>query len=101
MKHITAFLIIACMLTSVTSLAQQITYSKKHVTIGDLRRVLEKQAGYTIFNSNSISSQIKPVNIHIVNGTLEQLLDEYFRYQTCTYTIIDKTITVIPRVGHK
>lgn len=85
------------MLTSVTSLAQQITYSKKHVTIGDLRRVLEKQAGYTIFNSNSIAAQIKPVNIHIVNGTLEQLLNEYFRYQTCTYTIIDKTITVIPR----
>jgi len=85
------------MLTSVSSLAQQISFSKKHITIADLRKVVEKQAGYTIFNTNSISSQLKPVSIHIINGTLEQLLDEYFRYQTCTYTIIDKTITVIPR----
>ncbi|WP_205512346.1 SusC/RagA family TonB-linked outer membrane protein [Longitalea arenae] len=85
------------MLLSVSTLAQTITFSKKNVTIGELRKVLEKQAGYTIFNSNSISSQLKPVNINITNGTVEQLLDEYFRYQTCTYTIIDKMITVIPR----
>lgn len=85
------------MLLSVPTLAQTITFSKKNVTIGDLRKVLERQAGYTIFNSNSISSQLKPVSINITNGTVEQLLDEYFRYQTCTYTIIDKIITVIPR----
>jgi TonB-linked SusC/RagA family outer membrane protein len=96
MKHITAFLIIACTLISVPALAQ-ITFTKKHVTISELRKVLEKQAGYTIFNTNSISSQIKPVNIHLINGTVEQLLDEFFRYQTCTYTIIDKIVTVIPR----
>ena len=84
------------MLTSVPALAQ-ITFSKKHVTITDLRKVLEKQAGYTIFNTNSISSQLKPVNIHLVNGSVEQLLDEFFRYQSCTYTIIDKIVTVIPR----
>ncbi|MBO9200971.1 MULTISPECIES: SusC/RagA family TonB-linked outer membrane protein [Niastella] len=96
MKHITAFLILAYVLTSVPALAQ-ITFSKKHVTISELRKVLEKQAGYTIFNTNSISSQIKPVNIHLTNVTVEQLLDEFFRYQTCTYTIIDKIVTVIPR----
>ncbi|WP_049815449.1 SusC/RagA family TonB-linked outer membrane protein [Niastella koreensis] len=84
------------MLTSVPALAQ-ITFSKKHVTITDLRKVLEKQAGYTIFNTNSISSQLKAVNINLVNGTVEQLLDEFFRYQSCTYTIIDKIVTVIPR----
>src|SRR3954462_13742395 len=96
MKHITAILIIACVLTSAPALAQ-ITFSQKHVTITDLRKVLEKQAGYTIFNTNSISSQLKPVNIHLINGTVEQLLDEFFRYQSCTYTIIDKIVTVIPR----
>jgi TonB-linked SusC/RagA family outer membrane protein len=97
MKHITAFLIIACMLSGASALAQQVTFSKKNATINDLRKVLEKQAGYTIFNTNSISAQLKPVNIHLINGTVEQLLEEYFKYQTCTYTIIDKTITVIPR----
>ncbi|WP_207514868.1 SusC/RagA family TonB-linked outer membrane protein [Longitalea luteola] len=93
----TAFVIIACILLSVSALAQTITFSKKNVTINELRKVLEKQAGYTIFNSNSISSQLKPVNINITNGTVQQLLDDYFRYQSCTYTIIDKIITVIPR----
>src|SRR5688572_31435122 len=97
MKHITAFLIIACVLLSVPALAQQITFSKKNATINDIRKALEKQAGYTIFNSNSIASQLKPVTIRITNGTVEQLLDEYFKYQTCTYTIIDKAITIIPR----
>jgi TonB-linked SusC/RagA family outer membrane protein len=97
MKQITAFLIVACMLSGVTALAQQVTFSKRNATINDIRKVLEKQAGYTIFNTNSISSQLKPVNIHITNGTVEQLLEEYFKYQSCTYTIIDKTITVIPR----
>lgn len=97
MKHITAFLIIACLLLSVPTLAQQITFSKRNATISDIRKVLEKQAGYTIFNTNSISTQLKPVTIHITNGTVEELLDEYFKYQTCTYTIIEKTITVIPR----
>jgi TonB-linked SusC/RagA family outer membrane protein len=97
MKHITAFLIIACILLSVPTLAQQITFSKKNATISDIRKALEKQAGYTIFHSNDISSQLKPVTIRIVNGTVEQLLDEYFKYQTCTYTIIDKVITIIPR----
>ncbi|OQP49261.1 SusC/RagA family TonB-linked outer membrane protein [Niastella populi] len=97
MKQITAFLIIACVLLSVPALAQQITFSKKNATINDIRKVLEKQAGYTIFNTNSVSSQLKPVTIRITNGTVEQLLDEYFKYQTCTYTIIDKAITIIPR----
>ncbi len=96
MKHITAFLIIACILLSVSTLAQ-ITFSKKNATISDIRKVLEKQVGYTIFNSNSISAKLKPVSIHITNGTVEELLDEYFKYQTCTYTIIDKAITIIPR----
>lgn len=85
------------MLVSVTTLAQQITFSKRNATISDLRKVLEKQAGYTIFNSNSVSTKLKPVTVHITNGTIEQLLNEYFKYQTCTYVIIDKTITVIPR----
>lgn len=84
------------MLTSVTTLAQ-ISFSKKNATISDLRKALEKQTGYTIFNSNSVSAKLKPVTIHITNGTLEQLLDEYFKYQSSTYTIIDKVITVIPR----
>lgn len=97
MKKITAFLIIACMLLSVPTLAQHITFSKRNATISDLRKVLEKQAGFTIFNSNSVSTKLKPVTIHITNGTVEQLLNEYFKYQSCTYTIIDKTITVIPR----
>jgi TonB-linked SusC/RagA family outer membrane protein len=97
MKKITAFLIIACLLVSVTTLAQQITFSKRNATISDLRKVLEKQAGYTIFNSNSVSTQLHPVTLRITNGTVEQLLNEYFKYQTCTYVIIDKTITVIPR----
>jgi TonB-linked SusC/RagA family outer membrane protein len=99
MKKITAFLIIACLLSSVPTLAQQITFSKRNATISDLRKVLEKQAGYTIFifNSNSVSAKLKPVTIHVTNGTVEQLLDEYFKYQTYTYTIIDKAITVIPR----
>jgi TonB-linked SusC/RagA family outer membrane protein len=97
MKYITAFLIIACILLSVPTLAQQITFSKKNATINDIRKVLEKQAGYTIFNTNSIATQLKPVTLHITNGTVEELLDEYFKYQTCTYTIIEKTITVIPR----
>lgn len=100
MKHITAFLIIACLLLSVPTLAQQITFSKKNATISDIRKVLEKQAGYTIFNTNSISTQLKPVTIHITNGTVEELLEEYFKYQSCTYTIIEKTITVIPRGKH-
>src|SRR5688572_20793181 len=97
MKHITAFLIIACLLQSVPTLAQQITFSKKNATISDIRKVLEKQAGYTIFNTNSISVQLKPVSIHITNGTVKELLDEYFKYQSCTYTVIDKNITIIPR----
>jgi TonB-linked SusC/RagA family outer membrane protein len=97
MKKITAFLIIACMLLSVTTLAQQITFSKRNATISDLRKALEKQTGYTIFNSNSVSAKLKPVTVNITNGTVEQLLDEYFKYQTCTYTIIDKVVTVIPR----
>jgi hypothetical protein len=50
MKKITAFLIIACLLLSAPTLAQQITFSKRNATISDLRKVLEKQAGYTIFN---------------------------------------------------
>jgi TonB-linked SusC/RagA family outer membrane protein len=97
MKKITAFLIIACLLVSVTTLAQQITFSKKNATINDLRKVLEKQAGYTIFNSNSVSTKLKPVTVQITNGSVEQLLNEYFKYQTCTYVIIEKVITVIPR----
>lgn len=97
MKHITAFLIIACILLSVPTLAQQITFSKKNATINDIRKALEKQAGYTIFYSNAVSLQLKPVTIRMNNGTVEQLLDEYFKYQTFTYTIIGKAITIIPR----
>ena len=97
MKKTTAFLIIACLLLSVITYAQQISFSKKNATIEDLQKVIEEKTEYTLFYQRQYLSLLKPVSIHITNGTLEQLLNEYFKYQAFEYTYIEKTITIKPR----
>jgi TonB-dependent SusC/RagA subfamily outer membrane receptor len=97
MKKITAFLMLACLLVSVSTLAQQITFSKKNVTLEELSKEIEKTTGFTLVYNSRFSSQIKPVTISVTNVTLQQLLDEYFKNQPYTYKFINKLITLIPR----
>jgi len=96
MKKTTA-LILACLLVSVATLAQQFTFSKKNITIEELSNEIAKNTTYTLVYQSSYASRLKPVTIHVTNASLQQLLDEYFRSQPYTYKFINKIITLIPK----
>src|SRR5581483_4931758 len=97
MKKTTAFLIIACMFIGLTSYGQQLSFSKKNATIDDIRKFTEETAHITILVNKAIVSQLKPVSINLTNATVEQVLNAFFKDQAFTYTIIDKTVAIIPR----
>ena len=88
---------LACLLVSVATLAQQFTFSKKNVTIEELSNEIAKNTTYTLVYQSSYASQLKPVSIHVENATLQQLLDKYFKNQPYTYKFINQIITLIPK----
>lgn len=88
---------LACLLVSVTTLAQQFTISKKNVTIEELSNEIAKNSTFTLVYQSSFASRIKPVSLHVTNATVYQLLDEYFRNQPYTYKFINQIITLIPK----
>jgi TonB-dependent starch-binding outer membrane protein SusC len=72
--------------------AQQITASFKNASLSDIRRVLEKQAGYTIISHPHV--QIKGIKLQVRNVSVQQMLDSVFKNTGWSYEIFGKMVTV-------
>ena len=94
MKFVVFFMTWACLQASATGFAQQITLSKKNISIKKVFSAIQKQTNYIIWYENEILQGTHNIDISLDHATLQQTLEQCFKDQPITYTIVDKTIVV-------
>src|SRR5215469_16275797 len=98
MNFTVILVVAACLQVSAAAYAQErITLSEKNAPLETVFKDIRKQTGYTFFCKYEWLQQAKRVDINVKNATLEQVLEECFKDQPLTYTIVNKTIMVKPR----
>ncbi|MCZ2395455.1 MAG: SusC/RagA family TonB-linked outer membrane protein [Chitinophagales bacterium] len=93
MKMIALLMLSACLQVSAKSSAQ-INLSEKGKTLKVILKSIEKQSGYVFFYDSQWLRNSKKVDIHLKDASLTAALDQCFKDQPLTYTIVGKTIVL-------
>lgn len=94
MKFIAIFLFAAGLQVSATGYSQTITLAQNNVSLKKVFREIEKQSGYQFFYKDRLIRQTGNVSINVHNATVETVLNECFKNQPLSYTVLDKIIVV-------
>lgn len=94
MKLTAILLFAACMQVSATGFSQKITLSQNNVSLKKVFKEIENQSGYQFFYRDKLLRQAGDVSIHVTNASIEEALNECFKNQPLTYSILDKIIVV-------
>ncbi|CAL1518776.1 TonB-dependent receptor [Chitinophaga sp. MM2321] len=100
MKLTTILLLTACLQVSAMADAQSISYSKQHASLEDVFNAIRAQTGYEFLYNYTMISKAKSQDMNFGKTPLIKVLDEIFKDQPLTYTILDKTIVVLERSRH-
>ncbi|HEY0175668.1 MAG TPA: carboxypeptidase-like regulatory domain-containing protein, partial [Pedobacter sp.] len=79
---------------SASGLAQNISISKKNITLQQLFTTIKTQTGYDFLYEPQMLYQANTVNLNVSKAPLKQVLDQVFANQPLTYTIDQKTIII-------
>lgn len=88
-----AFLLIAGIHVSAKGIAQ-ISLNEKNTPLENVFKAIEKQSGYVFFYDYAWLQEAKSVSIKVKNASLTEVLNECFKDQPLSYSIIGKTIVV-------
>lgn len=88
-----ALLLIAAFHLSAKGVSQ-ITLSEKNVSLEQVFSAIEKQSGYVFFYDYAWLEEARTVSIKVKNASLIEVLNECFKGQPLTYSIIGKTVVV-------
>jgi TonB-linked SusC/RagA family outer membrane protein len=92
---ITAFLIIFfCLSAGAATMAQNVTLTEKKAPLEKVLSEIRKQSGYLFFYNEDWMKQARPVDIHVKNASLNEVLLAVFDGQPFSYEIVDKTISL-------
>ena len=94
MKFIAIFLFAAGLQVSATGYSQTITLAQNNVSLKKVFREIEKQSGYQFFYKDRLIRQTGNVSVNVHNATVETVLNECFKNQPLSYTVLDKIIVV-------
>jgi TonB-linked SusC/RagA family outer membrane protein len=98
MKLSALFLTIACMQVSASAISQKISLSVINAPMGQVIKMIKKQTGYQFIYNNELLKTALPVTANISGGSIEQVLKQCFENQPLSYSILEKTIVVKPKV---
>lgn len=97
--RLTAILLTICSLHVAGHTTAQITYQGKEVSIRKVLEVVRVQGGiYMAYNEGDLE-QAKPVTVSLKNSSVKEALDEIFKDQPLTYSIVNKTVFVIKKTS--
>src|SRR5262245_39930263 len=99
MKFTATILLVACLQVSATGKSQTITLSENNASLEKIFREVKRQTSYDFWYESKLLKQARKVDIHVTNGSIEQVLDICFQDQLLTYSIAEKTIIVKPRAA--
>jgi TonB-linked SusC/RagA family outer membrane protein len=94
MKFIAIFLFAAGLQVSATGFSQTITLTQNNVSLKKVFREIEKQSGYQFFYKDRVIRQTGNVSINVTNASIEDVLNNCFKNQPLTYSLLDKIIVV-------
>lgn len=94
MKWVACLVLVACLQARAGILAQSVTLHEKNASLTAVFKVIEKQSGYVFFFNYQWLSEARPVSLDLDQAPLEKVLEECFRDQPFTYTIVNKAIVV-------
>jgi TonB-linked SusC/RagA family outer membrane protein len=80
---------------SAVGYSQTVSISGNDIPLKTVFDAVKKQAGYVFFYDADIIKNSKPVTIHIKNAAVEKVLATTFESQPLTWSIENKTITVV------
>jgi TonB-linked SusC/RagA family outer membrane protein len=89
--------LVACMQVTAAAISQKISLVVEKAPLEQVIKIIKKQSGYQFIYNNELLKRARPVTMHVLEGSLEQILAQCFENQPLTYTLIDKTIVVRPK----
>lgn len=86
--------VVGCLQVNASAYSQNITLSLKNAPLEKVFREIKKQSGYFFWYETSVLQKSKNVNVNLEAVSLGTALEECFRDQPLSYTIIGKTVSV-------
>lgn len=83
---------------AVTTFAQKITLNEKNVSLLSVIKKIRHQSGYDFVYNDDLISGFKNVQVSLVNGSVEQALNQSLKDLALTYTIQNKMIIIKRKV---
>ncbi len=94
MKITVILMIAACIHVSASGLAQKITLSEKKASLEKVFKKINAQSGYLFFYDLDLLKNTQPVEIHVKNADLDEVLSMCLKGQNLEYTITNKIIVI-------
>ncbi len=82
------------LLLSIAGKTQTVNFSGKNVPLKKIFTTIKKQTGTLFFYDEALMLDAKPVTVNLRDASLETALNEIFKDQPLTWTLIDKTVTI-------
>lgn len=99
MKFTVLLLLISVGNVTAEALAQTVTISQKNASIELIFREIKKQTSYNLVCDITIIRETPKMDVHAVETSLQEFLEEILGKNNLTYVIQDKTIAIIRRSG--
>jgi TonB-dependent starch-binding outer membrane protein SusC len=97
MKLTCVLLIAACLQVSAAGYSQKITLSQKNISLSKVFTEIRRQSGYLFLYNDKQVDNGKKVSIRVKDASIEDVLEKAFKDQSLTYTMVERTIVVMPR----
>lgn len=98
MKFLILFLFLGAFQASAKyTYAQEVTIQGKNMPLKKVFKEITQQSGYVFFYDSDLLKKSKPITVNLKKTSVEKALDEVFRNQPLTWSIVNKTITIIDR----
>jgi TonB-linked SusC/RagA family outer membrane protein len=97
MKLTLVLCIAACLQVNARGYAQKITISQKNVSLAKIINEIRDQSGYLFLYNDKQLNNAKKVSINVKGASIEEVLRQSFKDQSLTYTVVEKTIVIIPK----
>ena len=97
MKLTAILLLTACIHVSARGFAQKITLSEKNISLPKVLKKISAQSNYLFFYDQDLLKKAQPIDIHVKDADLDEVLAICFRDQRLEYTITNKIIVIKPK----
>lgn len=101
MKLITFLMFICAMQVCAHTYAQKLTIHKKNVSVEEIFNEIQRQTDYNFFYNDKWAKNFPKVSVSVTNGDIREALDQVFRNQPYSYSIVGTSVTITPHKEEK